>query len=108
MALSLFDPHIEITNCCRTGGILQQQHIHTIISLLFPLSVTFTLPNSTDSSVAHTVCLFVVCLLVGCLTSQQQARVSQGRICSDNCSYGSTGVASDTLNSLPAVLVIGP
>ena len=29
------------------------------------------------------VCLFV-CLLVGCLTSQQQASVSQGRICSDN------------------------
>ena len=29
-----------------------------------------------------TVC--VVCLLVGCLTSQQQASVSQGRICSDN------------------------
>ena len=25
-----------------------------------------------------------VCLLVGCLTSQQQASVSQGRICSDN------------------------
>ena len=26
----------------------------------------------------------MVCLLVGCLTSQQQASVSQGRICSDN------------------------
>ena len=26
-----------------------------------------------------------VCLLVGCLTTQQQASVSQGRICSDNC-----------------------
>ena len=26
----------------------------------------------------------IVCLLVGCLTSQQQASVSQGRICSDN------------------------
>ena len=26
-----------------------------------------------------------VCLSVGCLTSQQQASVSQGRICSDNC-----------------------
>ena len=33
------------------------------------------------------VCVCVVhwhCLLVGCLTSQQQASVSQGRICSDN------------------------
>ena len=27
---------------------------------------------------------YEVCLLVGCLTSQQQASVSQGRICSDN------------------------
>ena len=26
-----------------------------------------------------------VCLFVGCLTSQQHASVSQGRICSDNC-----------------------
>ena len=26
-----------------------------------------------------------VCLLVGCLTSQQHASVSQGQICSDNC-----------------------
>ena len=26
-----------------------------------------------------------VCLLVGCLTSQQHASVSQGRVCSDNC-----------------------
>ena len=25
------------------------------------------------------------CLLVGCLTSQQHASVSQGRVCSDNC-----------------------
>ena len=37
------------------------------------------------------VCVFLVlyvqrvCLLVGCLTSQQHASVSQGRICSDNC-----------------------
>ena len=27
----------------------------------------------------------IVCLLVGCLTSQQHASVSQGRICPDNC-----------------------
>ena len=26
-----------------------------------------------------------VCLFVGCLTSQQQASVSHGRICEDNC-----------------------
>ena len=39
-----------------------------------------------------------VCLLVGCLTSQQQASVSQGRICSDNltCCHTETEVANPT------------
>ena len=43
------------------------------------------------------VCLFV-CLLVGCLTSQQQASVSQGRICSDNytCCHTEIEVADQT------------
>ena len=35
---------------------------------------TFTQPDAED-----------VCLLVGCLTSQQHVSVSQGWICSDNC-----------------------
>ena len=29
--------------------------------------------------------IFAVCLFVGCLMSQQHASISQGRICSDNC-----------------------
>ena len=33
-----------------------------------------------------------VCLLIGCLTSQQQASVSPGRICSDNCTCCHTEV----------------
>ena len=39
-----------------------------------------------------------VCLLVGCLTSKQQASVSQGRICSDNftCCHTETEVADPT------------
>ena len=43
------------------------------------------------------ICLFV-CLLVGCLTSQQQASVSQGRICSDNftCCHTEIEVADRT------------
>ena len=38
------------------------------------------------------------CLLVGCLTSQQQASVSQGRICSDNftCCHTEIEVADQT------------
>ena len=39
------------------------------------------------------------CLLVGCLTSQQQASVSQGRICSDNftCCHTEIEVADPTV-----------
>ena len=39
-----------------------------------------------------------VCLLVGCLTSQQHASVSQGRICSDNftCCHNEIEVADQT------------
>ena len=39
-----------------------------------------------------------ICLLVGCLTSQQQASVSQGRICSDNftCCHTEIEVADPT------------
>ena len=42
--------------------------------------------------------LHAVCLLVGCLTSQQQASVSQGRICSDNftCCHTEIEVADQT------------
>ena len=42
--------------------------------------------------------LIAVCLLVGCLTSQQQASVSQGRICSDNftCCHTEIEVADQT------------
>ena len=41
----------------------------------------------------------LVCLLVGCLTSQQDASVSQGRICSDNltCCHTEIEVADQTL-----------
>ena len=40
------------------------------------------------------------CLLVGCLTSQQQASVSQGRICSDNltCCHTEIEVANPTFH----------
>ena len=39
-----------------------------------------------------------VCLLVGCLTSQLHAGVSQGRFCSDNftCCHTETEVANQT------------
>ena len=41
-----------------------------------------------------------VCLLVGCLTSQQHASVSEGRICSDNftCCHTDIEVADQTFH----------
>ena len=56
--------------------------------------------DSDDGLSLHTlsaVCLFVG-LLVGCLTSQQQASVSHGRICSDNftCCHTEIEVADQT------------
>ena len=44
----------------------------TLVSTRIPQ----TMPNQT--------CFCSVCLFVGCLTSQQHASVSQGRICTDN------------------------
>ena len=46
--------------------------------------------SNTDNSIVQKMVVIVlvvavvVCLFVGCLTSQQHASVSQGRICSDN------------------------
>ena len=50
------------------------------------------------SSFSLTVSLSNTLLLVGCLTSQQQASVSQGRICSDNftCCHTEIEVADQT------------
>ena len=49
----------------------------------------------TQNGVAQSL---FVCWFVGCLTSQQQASVSQGRICSDNftCCHTETEVADQT------------
>ena len=57
-------------------------------------SVTAAVPSGWPCGKAY-VC-FV--LLVGCLTSQQQATVSQGRICEDNftCCHTETEVADQT------------
>ena len=43
-------------------------------------------------------CMHAIVLLVACLTSQQQASVSQGRICSDNftCCHTEIEVADPT------------
>ena len=63
-------------------------------------------PFDEDSLPAHKcgppgvsyLCLTFVCWLLGCLTFQQHASVSQGRICSDKCMccYTETVVADQT------------
>ena len=59
-----------------------------------------TIDRNLQSSALTLSCLFTagVCLLVGCLTSQQHASVSQGRICSDNstCCHTEIEVADQT------------
>ena len=54
-----------------------------------------------DIQTSHWVLIFFcfwVCLLVGCLTSQQHASISQGQICSDSftCCHIETEVADQT------------
>ena len=44
-------------------------------------------PHTVTFSVRVLSCGLFICLLVGCLTSQQYASVSQGRICSENFTY---------------------
>ena len=54
-----------------------------------PENTTNTIPQKTK-----------VCLLVGCLTSQQHASVSQGRICTDNftCCHTEIEAADQTFH----------
>ena len=65
------------------------------------LSFTTTRWHSLTSTTTNQPTLqpgSVVCLLVGCLSSQEQASVSQGRICSDNftCCHTDIEVAGQT------------
>ena len=83
------NPGIEPRVCRSRGGRLDHQAneaIHTYGD------------NSTKGTETDDKQAWRVCLLVGCLTSQQQASVSQGRICSDNftCCHTEIEVADPT------------
>ena len=68
-------------------------------SLLFaPRSVAHTMGGCSNSNLS--LVYWYVCLFVGCLTSQQRASVSQGRICSDNftCCHTEIEVADQTFH----------
>ena len=62
-----------ITYACPFSTSTSEQMTHTSA----PVNL-HEIRNRTDEAILRT------CLLVGCLTSQQQASVSHGRICSDN------------------------
>ena len=63
----------------------------------FPASLTVYAAAQGQCSVGNTM---PVCLFVGCLTSQQQASISQGQICSDNstCCRTEIEVADQTIH----------
>ena len=46
---------------------------------------TDSIGRTRNTTITALLSLLYVCSFVGCLTSQQQASISQGRICSDNC-----------------------
>ena len=60
--------------------------------------MTMIIKMMTTAGATMTTNTMLVCLLIGCLTSQQQASVSQGRICSDNltCCHTEIEVADPT------------
>ena len=85
--------------------LVQCQHCNNypipLLLLLLLLSVTAAADSTTDAATAViATCDTAVCWLVGCLTSQQHASVSQGRICSDNfmCCHTETEVADPTFH----------
>ena len=56
--------------------------------------------RESDCKVGNTSAYILVCLLADCLTSQQHASVSQGRICTDNfaCCHTEVEVADQTFH----------
>ena len=62
-------------------GLEKLKDPETVVS--FQAEIGDSLHHSSSTMVTVTS-MRLVCF-VGCLTSQQHARVSQGRICSDNC-----------------------
>ena len=77
-----FDP---LVSCSRGGRLTHEATEAMWSSHLLKCQLWSALPDSN-------------CLLVACLTSQQQASVSQGRICSDNltCCHTEIEVADQT------------
>ena len=83
---------------------LSLTHTHTHTCKLFSLTLTHT-HTHTQTNFTHILCLFPffaknVGWLLACLTSQQHASVSQGRICTDNftCCHTEIEAADQTFH----------
>ena len=76
-----------LVNVQQCWGFFELLYVYYTLSCVYSKQLTGLYMNITG-------CLFV-CWLVACLTSQQHASVSQGRICSDNftCCHTETEVA---------------
>ena len=68
-------PPLHLPTHTETDSSTTNSLLHCLITKYNERTHSAVLPSS----------LCGICLFVGCLTSQQQASVSQGRICSDNC-----------------------
>ena len=83
----------EVTYCVRSSrhhNLYRHTGVHRNTDLVATLK----------QQLGKLVTTVFVCLFVGCLTSQQHASVSQGRICSDNftCCHTETEVADQTFH----------
>ena len=86
-----FSADFSILNChaCCVGGcLLVAYHPRNMLVYRYILNLEKKIQDESG----------IVCLLVGCLTSQQHASASQGRICSDNltCCHTEIEVADQT------------
>ena len=89
------DPHSQAAYRLAAEGLVRPEDNHTPPMIYSIKCIDFQLPDFTlGQCVSVSVCLFVCC----CLTSQQHASVSQGRICTDNftCWHNEIEVADQT------------
>ena len=86
---------LTFTGCHKSKNLCN----HSFVDL-YEITLTFAMVDYPRGTVSENVCCmanmdslsihsfwFIVCLLVGCLMSQQYASVSQGRICSDSFNF---------------------
>ena len=92
---SITDAEVTWKGCCYQTVSGKQLSSDTLVLCLMMALRTSSFSLTSFSPIDQQVCLFV-----GCLTSQQHASVSQGRICIDNftCCHTEIQVADQTFH----------